>query len=632
MWLMHAARPSRRPLTAAAIVAALATFIMMLAVVQVVSATPRAPATWHTAPTNLIPLTSKNFDDKVKSGTWMIEFFAPWCPHCKKLAPKYEKLATTALPWRAEHDFYVARVDCVADQPLCDRAKVDGFPTIFLYNKGQQIEEYDTDLSAAGLIKYAKSVIARYPKDASSSAPAAAPAAPAAAAKSTTGHKAATDAAPAAPAPASRAAKDAEFQQLAAERNVPVPGIGKYGKVVDLNSASFDEVVSQGGPWLLEFYAPWCGHCRHLEPIYDQLGKALAGKMNVARIDADLDAALGSRFGIKGFPTIKLYRGGQTVEYRGPRTLQALYDYALSAVQPAPVPLVDAAQWAQTTKEYEVAVAYVYDEATSKDATRAFLSAIEQWTGAGVGAVVASSDAAVASGVKRPAVVVARRGYDEVASIDVKGGDSAAIAAFVRANQYALVPELTDSNAGDLMQAGKVRGSATARHIVLLAILDAAHAAPDSREQTVVQQAARDLRAKYTSDTTVNVQTIWVDGVKWSEYVLRVYGLTARDLPRVIVSDPHAETFWAKNQQGEPVAFTRAALVAAVDGVVSGDGGELVAQHTRGAVAGYVQRVAGAVQGTPTWVMVAGVGAVAVAAWVLCCRGDADDGDGRKRD
>ncbi|KNE68140.1 protein disulfide-isomerase domain [Allomyces macrogynus ATCC 38327] len=413
MWPTHAARPSRRAFVAA-IVAAVATFVMMLATVQLVSATPRAPATWHTGPTNIIPLTSKNFDDKVKSGTWMIEFFAPWCPHCKKLAPKYEKLATTAIPWRAEHDFYVARVDCVADQPLCDRAKVDGFPTIFLYNQGQQIEEYDTDLSAAGLIKYAKSVIARYPKGDSSSAPAAAPAAPAAAAKSTTGHKAATDAAPAAPIPASRAAKDAEFQQLAAERNVPVPGIGKYGKVVDLNSANFDEVVSQGGPWLLEFYAPWCGHCRHLKPIYDQLGEALAGKMNVARIDADLDAALGSRFGIKGFPTIKLYRGGQTVEYRGPRTLQALYKYALSAVQPAPVPLVDAAQWAQTTKDHEVAVAYVYDEATSKDATRAFLHAIEQWTGAGVGAVVASSDAQVAAGVKRPAVVVARRGYDEV--------------------------------------------------------------------------------------------------------------------------------------------------------------------------------------------------------------------------
>ncbi|KAJ3363574.1 Protein disulfide-isomerase-like 2-2 [Allomyces javanicus] len=146
--------------------------LVVLALVQAVSSTTfddvrRFRFGWHKAPSDAISLTTSTFDDKIRSGTWYVPQEvagdAPWSPHCEKLAPKYEELATMAISWRDEGDFYVARVNCVANEQLCDLAKLGGFPSA--YNKGQQIEEVETwtDMGA-DLIKYAKRAMMRFPK------------------------------------------------------------------------------------------------------------------------------------------------------------------------------------------------------------------------------------------------------------------------------------------------------------------------------------------------------------------------------------------------------------------------------------------------------------------------------------
>lgn len=56
----------------------------------------------------------------------------------------------------------------------------------------------------------------------------------------------------------------------------------------------------------LQFYAPWCGHCKSLQPAWDQAAKALKGIVNIAAVDADAHRSLGSEYGVQGFPTIKL--------------------------------------------------------------------------------------------------------------------------------------------------------------------------------------------------------------------------------------------------------------------------------------------------------------------------------------
>jgi len=93
--------------------------------------------------------------------------------------------------------------------------------------------------------------------------------------------------------------------------------------------STFDQIVKDATKdVLVEFYAPWCGHCKKLAPIYDQLGAWLSGVPDVviAKIDStanDVDP----RLGIKGFPTLKLFKAGskdKPVEYTGDRSLRDL--------------------------------------------------------------------------------------------------------------------------------------------------------------------------------------------------------------------------------------------------------------------------------------------------------------------
>jgi len=95
---------------------------------------------------------------------------------------------------------------------------------------------------------------------------------------------------------------------------------------------NFDQIVYDSTKdVLVEFYAPWCGHCKQLAPIFEELGKTFEGVPNVviAKIDAtanDVDASLG----IKGFPTIKFFPANNKkapVDYSGDRTLNDLVSF-----------------------------------------------------------------------------------------------------------------------------------------------------------------------------------------------------------------------------------------------------------------------------------------------------------------
>lgn len=59
--------------------------------------------------------------------------------------------------------------------------------------------------------------------------------------------------------------------------------------------------------WLIEFYAPWCGHCKQLAPEWTKAAKDLKGVVNVAAVDMDEHQSLGAPYGITGFPTIKFF-------------------------------------------------------------------------------------------------------------------------------------------------------------------------------------------------------------------------------------------------------------------------------------------------------------------------------------
>ena len=85
----------------------------------------------------VVSLNAETFDKTIKGDKPVfVKFFAPWCGHCKRLAPTYEEFSNVAK--EKFPNLIVAEVDCPANQAICEH--VQGYPTVILYNKGNQVE------------------------------------------------------------------------------------------------------------------------------------------------------------------------------------------------------------------------------------------------------------------------------------------------------------------------------------------------------------------------------------------------------------------------------------------------------------------------------------------------------------
>lgn len=130
-------------------------------------------------------------------------------------------------------------------------------------------------------------------------------------------------------------------------------------EVVTLTSENFDEFINEQALTLVEFYAPWCGHCKQLAPEYEKAAKKLKAQgstIKLAKVDATVEKDLAQKYGVSGFPTLYVMRHGRRSEYKGPRESSGIFDYMIGQARPAARELENAAAVERFKLEDDVAI------------------------------------------------------------------------------------------------------------------------------------------------------------------------------------------------------------------------------------------------------------------------------------
>jgi len=87
--------------------------------------------------------------------------------------------------------------------------------------------------------------------------------------------------------------------------------------VLSFSDASFGgDVLKSDIPVLVDFWATWCGPCRAIAPIVDQIATEYAGRLKVGKVDVDSNGDIATRYGITGIPTLLLFKEGRVVDSR----------------------------------------------------------------------------------------------------------------------------------------------------------------------------------------------------------------------------------------------------------------------------------------------------------------------------
>lgn len=97
--------------------------------------------------------------------------------------------------------------------------------------------------------------------------------------------------------------------------------------ITEVNVGNFDELLTEELPVLIDFWAPWCGPCRMLSPIVDELADELDGKIRVAKCNVDENQDIAMKYGVMSIPTLVMLKGGSEVN----RTVGAMPKARLAA-------------------------------------------------------------------------------------------------------------------------------------------------------------------------------------------------------------------------------------------------------------------------------------------------------------
>ncbi|KAI9339980.1 hypothetical protein BDR26DRAFT_372491 [Obelidium mucronatum] len=361
--------------------------------------------------------------------------------------------------------------------------------------------------------------------------------------------------------------------QLSAKLRKPSKPINPNGINKVITVASYDTDTADTG-FFIKFFAPWCGHCKHLAPIWEEFAYHMADRVNVGEVDCTTDGKVCARNGIRGYPSLKWVTDLGTIDFNGRRTVEGLTAFA-EGFSKAPVTVVKASEIKSVLKTKEVVVFYIYDPAAiSDDHLTNFLK-----VAASVQTLVpiyATPDYNAAAKLFRipeshtdqyPLLITVKDGgmdqkvYNPPLTPLSDKKQQIALRTWILDNKHPLVPALTDANSRDVL------GTSESEKLVVLGLFNGF----DSAKVDEIRFAAREWSSKFSDQSKKNVVFTWLDAREKGEYIKRAYGIKSLDeLPKVIVVDPNEEDIYRKDLSGADFVIEKDSLVANVKLIVDG--------------------------------------------------------------
>ncbi len=105
-----------------------------------------------------------------------------------------------------------------------------------------------------------------------------------------------------------------KFEEMLKPRSKPQEISGGSSKPVELTDTNFREVVKSHPVVVVDFWAPWCGPCRAVSPVLEQLASEMAGQATFGKLNVDDNPMTSQQFGIQGIPTIMVFKDGEPVD------------------------------------------------------------------------------------------------------------------------------------------------------------------------------------------------------------------------------------------------------------------------------------------------------------------------------
>jgi len=221
--------------------------------------------------------------------------------------------------------------------------------------------------------------------------------------------------------------------------------ITKDEGVLVLTEKNFQEALDANEFILVEFYAPWCGHCKALAPEYAKAAGILAEKESaiaLAKLDATEEPKIAEQFEVRGYPTLKFFRNGKDTEYNGGRTADTIVSWLEKKTGPPAKTLATVDEAKAFVADNDIAVIGFFDSVDS-DGAKAFLAAAGNMDDYPFGI---ATEAAVLAEYKASGVVIFKN-FDEGRN-DLEGEvTEESVAAFVAGNSLPLVVDFSQDTA-----------------------------------------------------------------------------------------------------------------------------------------------------------------------------------------